>query len=80
VAKKRTAARHRKQDAGLRRDVLEAIDRVWPEGVVDMTSDSSAGGVLLRRAVIPRILVSVRPCMEQDRAGPHALGLPLAIC
>lgn len=40
MAKKRTMARHRKQDAGLRVDVLEAIERVWPDGVVDMTFDS----------------------------------------
>jgi len=40
VAKKRTMAPRRKQDAGLRVDVLEAIERVWPDGVVDMTFDS----------------------------------------
>jgi hypothetical protein len=40
MAKKRAAAPRKKKDAGLREDVREAIERVWPHGVVDMDFDS----------------------------------------
>jgi len=42
MSKKLGASRRkiRKQGAGLRKDVLETIERVWPHGVVEMTFDS----------------------------------------
>jgi len=42
MAKKQGSSRPkmRKQDAGLRKDVLEAIERIWPDGLVEMTFDS----------------------------------------
>ena len=39
-ARKRTLASPRKQSGGLRRDVQEAIDRVWPNGIVELSFDS----------------------------------------
>jgi hypothetical protein len=39
-ARKRKAASPRNQSAGLRRDVQEAIDRVWPDGIVELSFDS----------------------------------------
>ena len=33
-------AKRRNPDAGLREDVREAIDRAWPDGVVDMAFDA----------------------------------------
>ncbi len=42
MAKKRGSSLPKagKQDAGLRKDVLETIKRVWPEGVVEIKFDS----------------------------------------
>lgn len=40
MAKKRAASRRKMQTAGLRQDVQEAIERLWPHGVVDMDFDS----------------------------------------
>jgi hypothetical protein len=39
-ARKRKAASPRNQSAGLRRDVQEAIDRIWPDGIVELSFDS----------------------------------------
>jgi hypothetical protein len=40
MAKKRASARPKKKGAVLRKDVREVIERVWPEGIVDMTFDA----------------------------------------
>ena len=37
--RKRVPARTDRRGTGIRRDVREAIDRVWPNGVVDMSFD-----------------------------------------
>jgi hypothetical protein len=38
-ARKRNARIPKKQNASLRKDVREAIDRVWPDGIVEMSVD-----------------------------------------
>ena len=40
MAKKRAAAPPKKKDADLRKDVQEALERLWPDGVVEMLIDS----------------------------------------
>jgi hypothetical protein len=40
MAKIRASARPKKKGAVLRKDVREAIERVWPDGVADMTFDA----------------------------------------
>ena len=39
-ARKRNARIPKKQNASLRKDVREAIDRVWPAGVIELSFDS----------------------------------------
>ena len=38
-AQKRSTGSLQKQNAGLRKDVQEAMDRVWPDGIVEMSFD-----------------------------------------
>ena len=39
-ARKRNAGRPQKHNAGLRKDVQEAMDRAWPDGIVEMSFDA----------------------------------------
>jgi hypothetical protein len=60
MARKRNVIPVIKQWPHLRRDVREAVERIWPNGVVDMTFDSEEGESRSLLHVLPPGFVRLR--------------------
>lgn len=71
--RKRVPARSGRRDTGIRRDVREAIDRVWPNGVVDMSFDPDESYFSRLQPKLSRALGRMRnTCLVYEREADGA--------
>lgn len=70
--RRRVRARHDERGTGLRRDVREAIERIWPDGIVEMPFDLDESYLFDLHPKLSRALRCIRntgPIHEREAEG-----------